>query len=151
MQRAARNWQQEEAAGSPSRPDIDSLSDRERVTVSQRELNRLDYDAGPTDVAMGSRTRTAIYHYQTDLGIAQNDRASTNLLQRLRQTETHEVTAPTISSGAALRDNFNDGDYRFNPGWTLLSGDFEDGRLHNIVWTRARNKRMQSAWTAAIR
>ncbi|WP_158611819.1 SEL1-like repeat protein [Guyparkeria sp. SCN-R1] len=137
-QQAARDWRQQEAAGSQSRPDINSLSDQETVVEIQRELNRLGYDAGPTDGAMGSRTRNAIYQYQADMGISQNGRASTDLLQRLRQTETDEVAAPDTSSEVALRDNFSDGDYRRNPAWTVLSGKFEvdQNGLRSIVDTQ---------------
>lgn len=142
-QQAARDWGQQEAAGSQSRPDIDSLSDQETVIEIQRELNRLGYDAGPTDGAMGSRTRSAIYEYQADMGITQNGRASTDLLQGLRRTETSEVSAPDTSSSVALRDNFSDGDYRRNPAWTVLSGDFEVNQngLRSVVDTQQATDR----------
>lgn len=145
-QQAARDWRQQEAADSQSRPDINSLSHQETVVEIQRELNRLGYDAGPTDGAMGSRTRNAIYQYQADMGITQNGRASTDLLQRLRRTETDEVAAPTTSSGVALRDNFSDGDYRRNPAWTVLSGTFEVNQngLRSIVATDRDSRGLSS-------
>lgn len=96
----------------------------------QRELNRLGYDAGPIDGVMGSRTRYAIGRYQADMGITRNGRASVDLLDRLHQTEKEEVAAPSEpqpadTSRVALRDDFSDGDYRRNPSWTVLRGNFE--------------------------
>lgn len=133
-QQAARGWQPEEAdssqATSQASYDIQTLSYQERVAEIQRELNRLGYDAGPIDGVMGSRTRYAIHQYQDDMGIARDGRASTALLNRLYQTEKEEVAAPSEpqpdnSSRVVLRDNFSDGDYRRNPPWTVLSGDFQ--------------------------
>ncbi|MDG4866587.1 SEL1-like repeat protein [Guyparkeria sp. 1SP6A2] len=133
-QQAARGWQPEEAdssqATSQASYDIQTLSYQERVAEIQRELNRLGYDAGPIDGVMGSRTRYAIHQYQDDMGIARDGRASTALLKRLYQTEKEEVAAPAEpqpdnSSRIVLQDNFSDGDYRRNPPWTVLSGDFE--------------------------
>ena len=138
-QQAARNWQAERTT--PTRPDIDTLSYRERVTEIQRELNRLGYDAGPVDGAMGDRTRSAIDQYQADMGMVRNGRASTDLLSRLRQTGRDEVPAHDERRPApsiALRDDFSDGDYRRNPPWTVISGDFEvdQNGLRSIVETR---------------
>jgi len=134
-QRATRGWQPEEARSSQatweSRSDIENLSDRESVAEIQRELNRLGYDAGPVDGAMGNRTRNAIRQYQVEMGIDRDGRASAHLLRRLRQTEKEDVAAPSeqqqpaASARIALQDNFDDGDYRRNPSWTVLSGDFE--------------------------
>jgi len=142
-QQAARDWQPEGAQATPqSRPDIDTLSDREAVAEIQRELNRLGYDAGPTDGAMGERTRNAIRQYQVEMGMDRDGRASDYLLRRLRQTEKEDVTIPSESqlapsSRVVLQDNFSDGNYHRNPSWTVLSGDFEvDGNgLRSIVET----------------
>ncbi|MFO7581900.1 peptidoglycan-binding protein [Guyparkeria sp.] len=151
-QQAARAWQ---AEGAPSpqatpqwRPDVDSLSNREVVTEIQRELNRLGYDAGPTDGAMGDRTRYAISQYQADMGMTRTGRASTDLLKRLRQTEKEDGAAPSgpqtdAYSRVVLQDDFSDGDYRRNPPWTVLSGDFEvdENGLRSIVDTRQASDR----------
>ncbi|MBE0489325.1 MAG: peptidoglycan-binding protein [Halomonas sp.] len=142
-QQAARAWQPEEApsqATPPSRPDIETLTDRQGIAEIQRELNRLGYDAGPVDGAMGRRTRNAIREYQADIDLIQDGHATADLLRRLRQTEREAVTAPppTISPRIALQDDFGDGDYRRNPAWTVLSGDFEvdDNGLRSIVATQ---------------
>jgi peptidoglycan hydrolase-like protein with peptidoglycan-binding domain len=145
-QRAARGWQPEEApapqATSPSRPDVETLSDREGVAEIQRELNRLGYDAGPVDGLMGTRTRNAIRQYQSDVDIAVNGHATSDLLKRLRQTERQEqeVAAPaepqpTTSPRVALQEDFSDDDYRRNPAWTVLSGRFDIDRdgLRSVV------------------
>ena len=146
-QQTARTWQPEEAPSSqasqaipPSRPDIETLSSRQGVTEIQRELNRLGYDAGPADGVMGRRTRNAIQEYQADMDMAQDGHATTDLLRRLRQTERVAVTAaapspPKASPRIALDDDFSDGDYRRNPAWTVLSGDFRIDRngLRSVV------------------
>ncbi|MFI9653919.1 SEL1-like repeat protein [Guyparkeria sp. GHLCS8-2] len=142
-QQAARDWQPEGAQATPQpRPEIDTLSDREAVAEIQRELNRLGYDAGPTDGVMGERTRNAIRQYQVEMGMDRDGRASDYLLRRLRQTEKEDVTIPSESqlapsSRVVLQDNFSDGNYHRNPSWTVLSGDFEvDGNgLRSIVET----------------
>lgn len=151
-QQATRGWQPEQAPAvqstPPSRPAIETLSDRQGVAEIQRELNRLGYDAGPVDGAMGSRTRNAIYDYQADMGIERNGRATSDLLKRLRQTENEEVATPAepqpaASSPVALQDDFSDGDYHRNPAWTVLSGDFEvdDNGLRSIVETQRTTNR----------
>ncbi|CAM3952312.1 peptidoglycan-binding protein [Vreelandella rituensis] len=146
-QRAARAWQPEEEPSSQatprSRPDIETLSDRQGVAEIQRELNRIGYDAGPADGLMGSRTRNAIREYQADIDMARDGNATAELLKRLRQTEREEMTAaseppPTASPRVALQDDFSDGDYRRNPSWTVISGDFEvdQNGLRSIVETQ---------------
>ncbi|MDR9440297.1 MAG: peptidoglycan-binding protein [Halomonas sp.] len=143
-QQATRGWQPQETPSSQatpqSRPDIETLSDRQGIAEIQRELNRLGYDAGPVDGAMGSRTRNAIRQFQADMGIARNGRASTGLLKRLRQTENDEAAVPSepttlAASRVALHDDFSDGDYHRNPSWTLRSGNFEvdENGLRSIV------------------
>lgn len=155
-QQATRGWQpeeQQEAASSEqateaSRPDIETLSDRQGIAEIQRELNRLGYDAGPVDGVMGSRTRSAIRAYQADMDIARNGRASADLLRRLRQTKQEDVAVATepqtlASSRVVLQDDFSDGDYRRNPAWTVLSGDFEvdENGLRSIVEAGRRSER----------
>ncbi|MCA1768593.1 MAG: SEL1-like repeat protein [Halomonas sp.] len=152
-QQAARAWKPEQApspqATSPSsRPDIDTLSDRQGIAEIQRELNRLGYDAGPVDGAMGRRTRNAIREYQADMDVAQDGLPTSGLLRRLRQTERVAATEdspppPTASPRIALQDDFSDGDYRRNPAWTVLSGDFEvdDNGLRSIVATQRASDR----------
>lgn len=149
-QQATRGWQAEEPAeeeastqaSEPARPDIETLSDREGVAEIQRELNRLGYDAGPVDGVMGRRTRDAIREYQADNDMARDGQATADLLRRLRETETEEAAAdepqPDDSSRIALEDDFSDGDYRRNPSWTVLNGDFEvdENGLRSIVETR---------------
>ena len=146
-QQAARGWQPDEASQTDpqSPPEIHTLSDRERLAEIQSELNRLGYDAGPTDGLMGSRTRGAIQQYRADVGMTMTGRASDDLLQRLRQAEKEDV--PTQADRAerqqaqtarvVLRDDFRDGDYRRNPPWTVLSGEFEvdEHGLRSIVET----------------
>lgn len=152
-QQAARGWRPEAASSSQStstqattasRPAIETLSDRQGVAEIQRELNRLDYDAGPSDGLMGSRTRSAIRQYQTDAGLAVNGHATSDLLIRLRETQRQTVAAPTeqpVSTSTqtapriALQDDFSDGDYRRNPSWTVLSGRFDIDRdgLRSVV------------------
>ncbi|GHC16914.1 peptidoglycan-binding protein [Aidingimonas halophila] len=150
-QQAAREWQPGESSEeettseptTPSRPDIETLSDREGVAEIQRELNRLGYDAGPVDGLMGARTRDAIREYQADVDIERDGQASADLLRRLRQTDSEEEATsseptPDASSRVVLQDDFSDDDYRRNPSWTVLSGDFEvdeDG-LRSIVETQ---------------
>ncbi|MFN2381590.1 MAG: peptidoglycan-binding protein [Guyparkeria sp.] len=142
-QQAARNWGPEKQSSSQSQTDRETLSDRERVTEVQRELNRLGYDAGPVDGVMGNRTSNAIYQYQVDKDIARDGRASSAVLERLRQTQKEERATSTESQSTsqarvALRDDFGDGDYRRNPSWTVISGDFEvdQNGLHSVVDTQ---------------
>ncbi|MDR5892790.1 SEL1-like repeat protein [Halomonas mongoliensis] len=156
-QQAARGWQPEEAAPAtqPSRPAIETLSDRQGIAEIQRELNRLGYDAGPVDGAMGRRTRNAIREYQADMNMAQDGHATADLLRHLRQAQREEVATPSEpqparSSRVALQDDFSDGDYRRNPPWTVLSGNFEvdEHGLRSIVETQrttARESRRLSA------
>ena len=131
-QQAAREWQPQETAsrGAPprSRPDINTLSYRERVAEIQHELDRLGYDAGPTDGLMGDRTRSAIHAYRADMGMARDGRATSDLLRRLRATQTADLpehSQPGARSRVVLQDDFGDGDYRRDPAWTVLSGAFE--------------------------
>ncbi|WP_290798146.1 peptidoglycan-binding protein [Halomonas sp.] len=151
-QQAARAWKPEEPPSSQpspsSRPDIETLSDRQGVAEIQRELNRLGYDAGPVDGAMGRRTRNAIREFQADMEMAQDGHASATLLRRLRESEKEAVTAaspppPAISPRVVLQDDFSDGDYRRSPAWTVLSGDFEvdDSGLRSIVMTQRTSER----------
>lgn len=150
-QQAARGWRSEAASSSPStptsaqtttasRPPIETLSDRQGVAEIQRELNRLDYDAGPADGLMGNRTRSAIRQFQTDADLAVNGHATSELLTRLRQTQRQQATAPaepqaSTSPRIALQDDFSDGDYRRNPAWKVLSGRFDIDRdgLRSVV------------------
>ncbi|WP_240538768.1 SEL1-like repeat protein [Halomonas sp. SH5A2] len=151
-QQAARGWQPEgppDSQATPaSRPDIDTLSDREGLAEIQRELNRLGYDAGPVDGLMGTRTRNAILQYQTDASLAANGHATSGLLKRLRQADRQEqeVAAPdkpqpTDSPRLALQDDFSDGDFRRNPEWTVLSGrfDIDRGGLRSAVEVQDEN------------
>ncbi|WP_163558613.1 SEL1-like repeat protein [Halomonas sp. NO4] len=153
-QQATRGWQPKAASSSrakpASRPHIESLSDRQGVAEIQRELNRLGYDAGPVDGTMGRRTRNAIRDYQADMDMAQDGHATSGLLTRLRQTrrQEQEVVAPsepepTAASRVALQDDFGDGDFRGNPPWTVLSGNFtvEEGGLRSIVETQRTTDR----------
>ncbi|WP_197408122.1 MULTISPECIES: peptidoglycan-binding domain-containing protein [unclassified Guyparkeria] len=142
-QQAARDWQSNQGTGA-SQPDVHSLSDQEVVAGTQRELNRLGYDAGPTDGIMGHQTRDAIYEYQADMGMAQNGRPSADLLKRLRETKEEEVAS--ASPRVTLRDDFSDGDFRRNPPWTVLSGDFEvdQNGLRSIVEADRRSRDLNS-------
>ena len=150
-QRAARAWQPEQAplqTTPPSRPAIETLSDRQGVAEIQRELNRLGYDAGPVDGRMGSHTRNAIREYQADVDMPRDGHATAELLKRLRQTERKAVTAvaeppPTAGPRVALQEDFRDGDFRRNPPWTVLSGDFEvdQNGLRSIVETQRATER----------
>jgi len=163
-QAATRGWQPDEQASTvpPARPAIETLSDRQGVAEIQRELNRLGYDAGPVDGAMGRRTRNAIREYQSDMDITEDGYATAGLLKRLRETqregdqrEGEEVVAatqppPAAASRVVLQDDFGDGDFRRNPSWTVLGGDFEVGEngLRSIVETQrttARESRQLSA------
>ena len=147
-QQAASDWQADDASqqadsssdASASRPAIETLSDREGIAEIQRELNRLGYDAGPDDGVMGSRTRGAIRSYQADMDLARNGRASAELLERLRQAERDDVAKPAepptlAAARVALDDDFRDGDFRRNPSWRVLSGEFEvdDDGLRSVV------------------
>jgi len=147
-QRAARNWKPKEVSSPQSRPVIETLSDRERVAEVQDELNRLGYDAGPTDGIMGERTRSAIRQYEADMGMPRRGQASSDLLKRLRETEKNErdtrtESRPTPSPRTVLRDDFSDGNYRRNPSWQVLSGDFEVDRngLRSVVETQPATDR----------
>ncbi|MFY0990596.1 peptidoglycan-binding protein [Halomonas sp. C05BenzN] len=155
-QQATRGWRPEEEAPSQeterARPDIETLSDRQGIAEIQRELNRLGYDAGPVDGAMGRRTRSAIREFQADSDMAQDGHATAGLLRRLRETERQASAEPPPAAEprVALQDDFSDGDYRRNPPWTVLSGDFDvdENGLRSIVETRrttARESRRLSA------
>ena len=52
----------------------------ELVTKIQDNLNRLGYDAGPSDGLMGRRTRDAVRAFQTTLGITPTGRVSEELV-----------------------------------------------------------------------
>ncbi|MCL7744645.1 peptidoglycan-binding protein [Guyparkeria hydrothermalis] len=151
-QQAARDWQPQETSSSrdtsQAQPDVETLTYRERVAEIQLELNRLGYDAGPTDGLMGDRTRSAIYEYQADMGVARDGQASAELLRHLRRTGTDEVAAgsgshPDDSPQVVLQEDFSDGDYRRNPTWTVISGDFEVDRngLRSTVETERATDR----------
>ncbi|MGM0914487.1 MAG: peptidoglycan-binding protein [Pseudomonadota bacterium] len=151
-QAATRGWQPDEQASSapPARPAIETLTDRQGVAEIQRELNRLGYDAGPVDGAMGRRTRNAILEYQADSDITEDGYASADLLKRLRATrsEREEVAAaseppPAAASRVVLQDDFSDGDFRHDPAWTVLAGNFEveENGLRSIVETQRTTTR----------
>lgn len=145
-QQAARDWQADGSTSSQtsssSRPPVDSLSEQERVAEVQRELNRLGYDAGPTDGIMGNRSRSAIRQYQADMGLYRDGRATADLLERLRQTKPDQVDHDDRPR-MVLQDDFSDGNYRNNPSWTVLNGEFDVDRngLRSIVDTTTANDR----------
>lgn len=56
----------------------------------QRGLNRLGYDAGPSDGLMGARTRAAIEAYQRDHGLLVTGQASASLAEHIRDRARQE-------------------------------------------------------------
>lgn len=125
--------------------DSTQLTSRELVRRTQAELNKRGYDAGPADGALGPKTRSAIRTYQSDAGVPVTGQASASLLAQLEgsdttasasstaQTEAQTAATPTIST--VLEDDFSDGNYNYNPPWTVHSGSFrvEAGMLQSDV------------------
>lgn len=100
------------AAGAPAGPGALQLAYDAQVQRIQRGLNRLGYDAGPTDGLMGSRTRTAIEAYQRDHDLLVTGQASTSLADHIRdqvreerteQRETAQGEVQEIDRQAVLR------------------------------------------------
>ncbi|MEX0759816.1 MAG: peptidoglycan-binding domain-containing protein, partial [Tistlia sp.] len=67
-----------------SAPGAVQLAFDAEVQRVQRGLNRLGYDAGPTDGLMGSRTRSAIRDYQRDNDLLVTGQASASLSAHIR-------------------------------------------------------------------
>lgn len=72
-----------EAAPSADTPSAEDLA-RQLVREVQSLLNDHGYDAGTPDGLMGPRTRDAIRHFQSDVGMTQTGEASTDVLEALR-------------------------------------------------------------------
>lgn len=113
------------------------MSRHDLVQATQKELNDLGYSAGPPDGIMGSKTRSAIRTYQADAGLAVTGDVSSDLLAKIRSSETasrsdrdgtrHRVTQ--------LTDSFSDGQFTSSPRWQVLAGSFNvsGGALHSTV------------------
>lgn len=115
--------------------DSTQLTTRELVRRTQTELNERGYDAGPEDGALGPKTRSAIRTYQSDAGVPVTGQVSASLLAQLEgsdvtasaeasgQSQAQSAAAPKIST--VLEDDFSDGNYNYNPPWTVHSGSFQ--------------------------
>lgn len=68
------------------RSGILQLAFDSQVQRIQRGLNRLGYDAGPSDGLMGSRTRSAIEDYQRDNDLLVTGQASASLGEHIRSS-----------------------------------------------------------------
>jgi peptidoglycan hydrolase-like protein with peptidoglycan-binding domain len=153
-QRQARAWQPTSATLPPATaaPPAQPLAARDLLAAIQGELNRRGYDAGPVDGLMGTRTRNAIRAYQGHAGLTADGQPSASLLAHLRQETSAPVAttpppsttdtplAPAFPHGFArervvLEDDFSDGDFRRNPSWTVLNGQFrvDSGGLRSVV------------------
>lgn len=60
------------------------LPDGERIRAVQRALDRLGYDPGPVDGAMGPRTRTAIWAFQAASGLTGDGKLTPELEREIR-------------------------------------------------------------------
>lgn len=85
------------SAPTPARPAAD-----ETVRAVQQKLNELGYNAGQADGLIGKKTRTAIYAYQHNVGIAPTGVADAALLQKLNQTPRLSSKLDNSEYGAKL-------------------------------------------------
>ncbi len=69
------------------KPPARILKGRELVRAVQKELTRQDYEPGPIDGQMGSRTRRAIREFQGRFGLAVDGKPSMSLLGTLREQQ----------------------------------------------------------------
>lgn len=81
-------------------PAASGLPSSYSVLNVQRALDRLDFDPGPQDGVMGSRTRAAIRGYQRSSGLTVTGQPSASLYQDLRTSISARAEAPA-SAGAA--------------------------------------------------
>lgn len=144
--------------------DSTQLTTRELVRRTQTELNERGYDAGPEDGALGPKTRSAIRTYQSDAGVPVTGQVSASLLAQLEgsdvtasaeasgQSQAQSAAAPKIST--VLEDDFSDGNYNYNPPWTVHSGSFQvkGGMLRSQVAaaTQASNEASPEDFGKAI-
>ncbi|MEM1401387.1 MAG: peptidoglycan-binding domain-containing protein, partial [Pseudomonadota bacterium] len=64
--------------------DIVSMTDAERINEIQSTLADLGYDPGPVDGLMGSRTRSAIESFESDIGRTPTGEPSNYIVAALR-------------------------------------------------------------------
>lgn len=89
---------------------FEAMSESERVSWAQDQLNRQGYDAGSADGVVGPRTRAAIQRYQRDQGMYPDARIGTTLLVQLARTGAGN---PPVRGTGALNVSL---DYRpYNP------------------------------------
>lgn len=83
------------STGSLSTPAPSRAAPDETVKVIQRRLNDLGYEAGAVDGLMGQGTRSAIFEFQRDMGLAQNGQPDKDLLAALKSATS--VTTKSIA------------------------------------------------------
>lgn len=60
-------------------------SEAKRITLVQKRLSELGYEAGPIDGILGPRTRAAIKAFQRAKGLGQDGKPSRKLLKAVRK------------------------------------------------------------------
>jgi len=104
---------------------------KEVVVSIQKHLEDLGYYSGAVDGLMGPNTEQSIRRYQSDYGLEESGRPSQALLERIRETAGKQADQKAKEQApqnewphVLLHEEFVDGNYDRNPGWTVASGTF---------------------------
>lgn len=115
----------------------------EEIMQVQRELNRRGFDAGPADGVMGPSTRKAIREYRARAELDVSSDIDRTLLASLEsdadvRSSDRESTGQTAGYAVRFKDDFDDGNFRTEPEWQVVSNQFnvQDGALASSVDVR---------------
>ena len=128
-QRLANKWRTRQTQ--PKEPAREETAGKDELVSIQKRLRAQGYYSGAIDGLMGPSTRGAISSYQRDHGLSVTGKPSASLLESLERTSAGQTARRPLQlvpegpwNQVLLHDDFEDGDYRRDPAWTLLSGDF---------------------------
>ncbi len=104
---------------------------RAQVTAVQTALNARGYDAGPTDGALGPKTRAAIRGYQSAEGLPVTGQIDQTLLTGLQIAGTGTTPTPTTGGTTATLIAAIEGE--------LVRHNYAAGKIDGVMDTQSRN------------
>ena len=112
------------------KPEEKSTDQNLNVSI-QQHLQELGYYSGAIDGLMGPNTRGSIRQFQRDANLQVTGEPSHSLLEKLEEAVARQTGQKDVSQApqgpwttVLLQDEFTDGDFKTDPGWTAVSGDF---------------------------